>query len=115
MPVASWLKEEYQLDHVDMITEPGPTKFLLEATEIQLESIKGKVLISVEAHGSAIIAIAAHGACAGNPIPKEDSVRQVQECMNIINSWGLPVIIVGLWVDNKGWEVERIAVMEHAV
>ena len=108
LPVTNWLKQKYSLDYVDMITEPGPDKMLTKGTAEQIESIKSRVLISANAHGSQTILIAAHHDCAGNPVDREEHIRQVKECVKILRSWGLPVTnILGAWI-NENWTLEIV-------
>ena len=108
LPVTNWMKSKYTLDFIDMITEPGPDKMLTQGSNAQVESIKSRVLISVNAHGSQTILIAAHHDCAGNPVSKADHIRQVKECVKILQSWKLPVInITGAWI-NDNWTLEII-------
>jgi hypothetical protein len=74
----------------------------------QVESIKSRVLISVNAHGSETILIAAHDDCAGNPVSKEEHIKQVKDCVKILRSWKLPVkTIIGVWINEK-WAVEIV-------
>ena len=109
LPVTNWLKGNYALDFVDMITELGPDKMLTQGSPAQVESIKSRALISVNAHGSRTILIAAHHDCAGNPVSREEHIRQVKECMKILQSWKLPVKnIIGAWI-NDNWTLEIIA------
>jgi hypothetical protein len=109
LPVINWLKEKYSLDYVDMITEPGPDKMLTLGKPEQVESIKSRVLISVNAHGSETILVAAHDDCAGNPVSKDKHIAQVKECVNILRSWKLPVKnVVGVWINDK-WNIEVVA------
>ncbi len=108
LPVTNWMKSKYVLDYIDMITEPGPDKMLTQGSPAQVESIKSRVLISVNAHGSQTILIAAHHDCAGNPVSKEEHIRQVKECVKILQSWKLPVRnIIGAWI-NDNWTLEII-------
>jgi len=108
LPVISWFKRKYSLDYIDMITEPGPEKLLSQGSPKQVESIKSRVMISVNAHGSQTVLIAAHDDCAGNPVSKEEHIRQVKGCLKVVKSWGLPVRdIIGVWI-NDGWTVEPI-------
>jgi len=108
LPVTAWLKSKYGLDYVDMITEPGPEKMLSQGAPRQVESIKSRVSISVNAHGSQTILIAAHHNCAGNPVSKEDHIRQVRDSLRVVKSWSLPVRdIIGVWI-NDNWAVEPI-------
>ena len=108
LPVANWMKEQYGLDYIDTITEPGPDKILASAQGQLVESIKSRLLISVKAHGSKIIAIVAHNDCAGNPVDKEQHLLHVKKSIQTVCSWNLPVEkIIGLWV-NEDWKVEVI-------
>jgi hypothetical protein len=108
LPVTDWLKKQYGLDYVDMITEPGPDKMLCQGTPGQVESIRSRVMISVNAHGSQTVLVAAHDDCAGNPVSREEHIRQVRECLKIVKSWNLPVRdIIGVWI-NDAWKVEPI-------
>jgi len=107
LPVIEWMKKQYDIDYVDMITEPGPDKFLSSGNVSGVESIKARTLISVEKHGSTIIAVVGHHDCAGNPISKREHEVQVKESMKTVNSWNLPVSVVGLWI-NENWQVEII-------
>jgi len=108
LPVTDWLKKKYGLDYVDMITEPGPEKMLSRGRPEQVESIKSRVMISVNAHGSQTVLVAAHDDCAGNPVSREEHIRQVRECLKIVKSWDLPVRdIIGVWI-NDAWKVEPV-------
>jgi len=108
LPMIAWMKSTYGLDYVDMITEPGPDKLLSEQIPEYVKSIRSRVEISVNAHGSKIIAVVSHYDCAGNPVSKEEHIRQVRDCLNLIKSWGLPVSdIIGVWI-NDHWTVEII-------
>lgn len=108
LPVISWLKSKYELDFIDMITEPGPDKILTQGSPTQIESIKSRVLISVNAHGSQTILVAAHHDCAGNPVSREEHIKQVKDCIKILQSWKLPVKnIMGAWI-NDNWILEII-------
>jgi hypothetical protein len=108
LPINTWLKQKYLLDYIDTITEPGPDKMLTQGKLEQVESIKSRVLISVNAHGSETVLIAAHDDCAGNPVSKEAHIRQVKECVKILHSWKLPVkTIIGVWI-NENWTVEIV-------
>jgi len=107
-PVAAWFKGRFQVDFVDAITESGPDKLLSEQQPQACESIKRRVMISVNAHHSRVVAIVSHDDCAGNPVSKEEHLRQLAQCMDVVAGWGLKgVQILGLWV-NQDWQVELI-------
>jgi hypothetical protein len=107
-PVNRWLRFEFIADYVDTITEPGPDGLLAEGAAEAVESIKRRVLISVEKHGSRVIAVVAHHDCAGNPVSKAAHLDQLRRSIALIQSWHLPAEVVGLWVDDR-WQVRTLA------
>ncbi len=112
-PVADWVKMHYHVDYVDMVTEPGVEGPLARGDAAITEAIKRKVMVSATAHHSAVVAVAAHDGCAGNPVTKEEHIAQVRTAMQVVASWGLPVTIVGLWVNEYGW-IEAIDTIARA-
>ena len=102
IPVIEYLKKQYEVDYVDMITEAGPDGLISSGDKAICESIKKRVLVSVEKHGSKLVAIAAHDDCAGNPVSKAVHQIHVKESVALIESWDLPVEIIGLWIELSG-------------
>jgi hypothetical protein len=103
-PVTEFITSEFRVDYVDMITEPGPDKILSENKAFDIiESIKKRVLISVEKHKSKIVVIAGHYDCAANPAQDKEHLRQIRESVKNIKEWNLEVDIYGVWVD-KDWK-----------
>jgi len=100
-PVIEYMQNSFGIAFVDMITEPGPNRILSEGTDTQtIESLKKKVRISVEKHGSQIIAIAAHYDCAGNPECENVQKEHLRKAIDIIISWGFPVKkVIAIWLD----------------
>jgi hypothetical protein len=108
LPVIEWMKKQYKLDYVDMITEPGADKAVGSGWYERVEDIKAKVLISVDKHGSRIIIIAGHDDCAGNPVSPEQHKTNLRDALKVVRSWRLPVDIIGaIWI-NKDWHVEVV-------
>ncbi|MFC0523525.1 carbonic anhydrase [Pontibacillus salicampi] len=106
-PVTEWMRSQYAVDYVDMITEAGPTKYMLEADGEALEALQAKVRISAHNHGSEVIAIVAHHDCAGNPVSKEEQYIQVRDVVEMIQAWDMNLKVIGLFV-NENWTVETI-------
>jgi hypothetical protein len=106
-PLIEWMKRRFDAEYVDMITEPGPDRIVAWGSLSAINAIKEKVLISVRKHGSAIVAVAGHDDCAGNPAPKQEHVEQIKEAVERIVSWDLGVRAYGLWI-NERWRVEVI-------
>lgn len=102
IPLAKWIKENHSIDFVDVITEPGVDKMVAE--NLDLESIKNKVGISINAHKSDLIVVSGHYDCAGNPVSDEEHISQIRKGVEVISSWGLNVKVVGIWVDDS-WNV----------
>jgi len=102
IPLAKWIKENHSIDFVDVITEPGVDRMVAE--NLDLESIKNKVGISINAHKSEMIVVSGHYDCAGNPVSDEKHISQIKKGVEVISSWGLNVKVVGIWVDNS-WNV----------
>ena len=108
LPVINWLRENLSVDYVDMITEPGPDKILAEGSAAAQESIKARVLISVNKHGSDTIMVVGHHDCAGNPVTRAQHETHIRQSVIRIHSWKLPVKrVFGAWVD-ENWKVEIV-------
>ena len=108
-PVIAWMKSEYGVQYVDDVTEPGPVCMLAANTDYAaLESIRRRVDISVNKHGSHVVAIIAHHDCAGNPVCKDEQLSQLSSAIAAVNSWGFGVDVLGLWVDEE-WQVHPVA------
>ena len=103
LPVNEYLKNRFKLDFIDTVTEPGPVKILAENLA-EVASIEQRVRISVEAHGSKLIAVVAHYDCAGNPVPKETQINQLEDALKTVRAWNFNVQCIGLWVDEM-WQV----------
>ena len=108
LPVNEFLRQKYGADFVDTITEAGPIRILAEAEDlVLLESIKQRVQISTEKHGSTAIAVVGHHDCAGNPQDKIMQLVQIAGSISQIDSWKLGVECIGLWVD-ENWTVSEV-------
>src|SRR3989344_4824023 len=108
--VKNYLKENYGVDYVDMVTEPGPNKILAENTNAPIvENIKKRVGISVEHHGSKVIAIVGHFGCAGNPVEKEEQISHLKQAQKTVESFGFDAKIILLWVGD-GWQKAELII-----
>ncbi len=111
-PVMEFVIEKFGVDHVDMITEPGPDKTLSENKAFDIiTSVKKRVSISVEKHGSKNIIIAGHHDCAANPATEEEHRRQISQAVKNIKTWNLGVDVHGVWVD-KDWKAVLLSETE---
>jgi len=105
LPAINFIKRRFRVDYVDVITEPGPDKVLSENESIDIiESIKRRVLLSVERNSSKNIIIVGHHDCKANPVEKKVHYNQIREAVNKIKGWNLEVDVYGVWV-GKDWKV----------
>lgn len=103
IPIIEYIKSRYEVLYVDMITEPGADMILAENRDmLLLESIKRRVKISVERHDSGLVAVAGHHDCAANPVSQEKHMAQILASVSVVESWGFPVKVIGMWVDSGG-------------
>ena len=105
IPITNWIKENFSVDYVDTITEPGIDKLVADNTD--LESIKIKVGISINKHESELIVVSGHYDCAGNPVSDEEHITQIKKGIEVISSWNLGVKVVGVWVDDT-WKINTV-------
>ncbi len=104
-PLAKWIIKNYSVDYVDTITEPGVDKKVAESSE--LESIKTKVGISINAHKSALVVLSGHYDCAANQVSNEKHIELIKKGIEVISSWNLGVQVIGVWVDDS-WNVNTV-------
>ena len=74
-------------------------------------SILRRVKVSVDAHGSELIAVVAHADCAGNPTGEEEQRRQIARSAEYLAQTFPGVSVIGLWVDDR-WTVSRTCSLE---
>ncbi len=107
--VKNYMKENYGVDFVDMVTEPGPNKILAENSDtLIVENIKKRVEISIHHHGAKVVAVIGHFGCAGNPVNREEQIGHLQATKKTVESFGFRVEIVLLWVEGDWQTVEKI-------
>jgi carbonic anhydrase len=104
-PLAKWIKDNYSVDYVDTITEPGVDKKIAEDSDHEL--LKSKIGISVNIHKSKLIVVSGHYDCAGNPVSDEKHISQIKNGVNVISSWNFDANVIGVWVD-KNWNVNLL-------
>ena len=106
-PIAKYLKKYYNIAYVDTITEPGPCKILAEnKNKALINSIMERIKISINKHGSKLIAVSAHHDCAGNPYGEQTQKKQVKKAMEYLKNNYRKIEIIGLWV-NGNWKVTK--------
>ncbi len=108
LPVMTYIKNTQGVEYVDMITAPGVHKVIAEGINLTAtELLKNSAGISVEKHGSRLIAIAGHYDCSANPSDTDTSLKQLLAAVRIVDSWALNARVIGLWVDTQ-WKVSEV-------
>ena len=107
-PVTNYIKKNFNVLFVDMITGAGPVKILSNKKSENLESLISCIDISLKKHKSKGIVIVAHYDCAGNPISDEEQKKLLQKSVIFLVNKYINVSVCGLWVD-KDSKVEQIS------
>ena len=105
-PIIKYLKNNYVISYVDTVTEPGPCKILAENEDKRsVNAILDRVNISINKHGSKLIAISGHHDCAGNPCDEETQKQQIKQSIEFLNNNYPGIEIIGLWIENE-WKID---------
>jgi hypothetical protein len=108
LPAISYMKTKYNVDYVDVITEPSPVKAIAEQTSAyQVYSIQQRLMLSQEKHGSQHLGLVAHYDCLANPVEKTKQLDQLRQSLVYMRLWGFKGAVVGLWID-ENWIVQEI-------
>jgi len=76
-PVSTWLKKRFHADYVDTITEPCIDGIFGRGQYSLMDSIRRRAEISVNVHGSRVVALVSHHDCAGNPVDRDQHLRDL--------------------------------------
>ena len=105
LPVIAWIKTNYPVDFVDVITEAGMDRVLSRQEDISeiLRSIK----ISVNLNQSTRFFIVGHHDCRGNPVDERRHREDISNAAGRLRPLWPDQEVVGLWVNDR-WQVEKI-------
>lgn len=105
LPVLTWIKSNYPIDYVDIITEAGMDGVLAKQEDISeiLRSIK----VSVNLNKSKGLFIVGHHDCRGNPVSESEHHQEVKGAVKRLKSYWPDLQVTGLWV-GKTWNVEVV-------
>jgi len=108
LPIIRYLMDRFGCAYVDVVTEAGPVRSMAEAPDAEVtRSILRRVAVSVEKHGSSMVAVVAHWDCAGNPLPESEQRRQLRASVDLVVRSFPGVRVLGLWADQQ-WTVEEV-------
>lgn len=107
LPVIAYLMNRYEVLYVDQVTEPGPIASLACPGDPEIAaSILRRVAVSVDRHGSRVVAVVGHCDCTGNQLDETGQREQIREAVERIAGRFPGVEVVGLWVDCD-WSVSE--------
>ena len=110
-PLRAWIAKQFGPHYVDTVTQPGIDGVLAGSTNLGDAGLAQRMTaISVNAHKSRIAVVSGHYDCAGNPVGREQHIRDIKAAVEAVKSWeGMhQVRIVGVWI-NESWQVEQVA------
>ena len=99
IPVITWMKENLHVHYVDLITDPGMDRVLSHDHRDEMNRLRENVIISIQAHGTRIVAVVGHHDCAANPVSDRRHMEDIKESVETVKSWKLPIRVIGLFVD----------------
>ena len=106
LPVLTWIKANYPVDFVDVITEAGMDGVLAQQADISeiLRSIK----VSVNLNKSTRLFVVGHHDCRGNPVDEQSHRKAIVESITRLKPLWPAQQVIGLWV-NHHWQVEVVS------
>lgn len=108
MPVNQYMRQRFDAEYVDTITEAGPNRILaLEEPSDLVESIKRRCELSIDLHDSEVIAIVGHVDCGGNRADDNTQKEHIKIAKEKLKKWFDKTVIIGLWLDET-WTVKEI-------
>lgn len=112
-PVLAFGQKKFNVKYADTITEAGLVGLLAKdnVDSSLLDSIKKKILISIEKHHSKGIIVHGHEECAGNPVGDEQHKKDVLKAAQVIAALiQRNIQIIPIFVKRQGqkWIAEKL-------
>ena len=105
LPVLTWIKSNYPVDFVDVITEAGMDGVLAKQDDIG--EILRSIAVSVNVNKSVRLFVVGHHDCRGNPVDRDVHHAQIKEAVRRLKPHWPKQEVCGLWVNNT-WNVELV-------
>ncbi len=106
LPVLQWIKANYPVDFVDVITEAGMDGVLSNQKDIT--EVLRSITVSVNVNKSTRLFVVGHYDCRGNPVKEDVHRQEIGKAVTRLKDHWPSHEIVGLWV-NKDWQVEVVS------
>jgi carbonic anhydrase len=107
LPVIVWMREMLSVDYVDLVTHPGVDGLLAEEPDRAGELLRASIEISIQRHGSPVLALVGHHECAANAGSADLHREQLLRGLRVLQNWGLGVKLMALWV-NADWQIDVV-------
>ncbi len=114
-PIAKFGREKFDAQFPDTITEAGLVGLLASndtgSSRLILESVKKKILISLEKHHSRGIIVHGHQDCAGNLVSDDVHKKQIKKAAEFISSLVSNISVIPVFVEkiDVEWKVRELA------
>jgi carbonic anhydrase len=105
LPVLSWIKENFRVDFVDVITEAGMDGVLSKQEDIS--EVMRSIKVSVNINKSTRLFVVGHHDCRGNPVDEDTHRSQIVTSVNRLKTQWPNQQVFGLWVTPE-WKVELV-------
>ena len=99
----AWIKQNYSVDFVDVITEAGMDSVL--AGQEDISEILRSIKVSVNINKSTRLFVVGHYDCRGNPVAEAVHHQQINHAVKRLKGLWPTQEVIGLWV-NGDWEIE---------
>jgi len=103
LPVLHWIRKQYQIDFVDVVTAAGIDGIL--AAQDNIDGIIRSINISININKSVRLFVVGHYDCRGNLVDEKTHQEQVAKSVKRLKAYWPKLEIIGLWV-NSHWQVE---------
>ena len=104
-PVRTWIKANYPVDFVDVITEAGMDNVL--ANQEDISEILRSIKVSVNINKSTRLFVVGHFDCRGNPVDEKRHREEIIAAVNRLKPLWPTQEVIGLWVNGQ-WQVELV-------
>jgi hypothetical protein len=92
--VSGRLRQDWGVDHVDLVTTPGPETALARSAD---DHLWNAVQVSLDRHGARQAAVVAHTGCAANVVTDVVRLQQLGEAVTAART-RLPGVTVSGWL-----------------
>jgi carbonic anhydrase len=106
LPVLQWIKANYPVDFVDVITEAGMDGVLAKQEDIS--EVNRSIKVSVNVNKSTRLFIVGHYDCRGNPVDEKVHREEIVKSVERVKTHWPNQEVIGLWVNNQ-WHVEVVS------